>query len=236
MNEKLPFLLIGHRGCAGVEPENTLLGVRRAIEMGCQMVEVDIHLVEGELVVMHDATVNRTTNGRGRLASMSLGELRDLDAGKGEQVPLLGEVLTLCRDRTKLNIEIKGEGCADRLIEVLNRHTNREVIVSSFDWKQLLELRKEDSELEIGVLLDRKTKVEEAFQFAKEIGAVSLNPSVAIVSSAFVERAHALGLLMCVFTVRTLSDLKCAVESRVDAAFVDDPEQIAQWCEASVWV
>jgi glycerophosphoryl diester phosphodiesterase len=100
-----------HRGASGHSPENTLLAIRYAFELAAEAIECDVQLsVDGAPVIIHDATVDRTTNGMGAVAELSLEQLRHLDAGAGEQIPVLDEVLTLCRERRKLvNLEVKAE-------------------------------------------------------------------------------------------------------------------------------
>ncbi len=102
------MLCIGHRGAAGLEPENTLRSVRRALEVGADGIEIDVHCLDGELVVIHDHSLNRTTNGAGALRHHTLAEARQLDAGKGERIPFLREVLDLVDRRALVNIELKG--------------------------------------------------------------------------------------------------------------------------------
>ncbi len=113
--------VVGHRGAAGLEPENTLRSVRRAIELGVDAVEVDVRLTrDGYPVVMHDETVDRTTDGSGRVDEMTLEEVRSLDAGGGERVPLLEEVLETVKGRVFLYVELKVPGAAGpaaRLVE-----------------------------------------------------------------------------------------------------------------------
>ena len=100
---------VGHRGAAGHEPENTLRSFRKALDLGADMVELDVHLCgTGELVVIHDETVDRTTDGSGSVRDMPFHELRGLDAGKGERIPTLREVLDLLEGRAGVNIELKG--------------------------------------------------------------------------------------------------------------------------------
>lgn len=227
MNENLPFLVIGHRGCVGVEPENTLRSVRAALDAGCQMIEVDVHLLEGELVVIHDFSVDRTTNGTGDVGGLRLSDLRELDAGKGEKVPFLCEVLELCYSRATLNIELKGEGSAEAVVSLLRlRGGADEVVVSSFDWQMLQRLRLGDAQLPIAVLLDDGEKVESALEIARELGAVSLNPSLALLTKALVERAHNAGLAVCSFTVREPADLERVLSCHADACFADNPQMV----------
>lgn len=118
-----PFVRVAHRGASGLYPENTLLAFREAVACGTDMLELDVLLSrDGELVVMHDQTLDRTTNGTGRVRDHSLAELRQLDAGQGERIPLLGEVLALAQAAgVRLAIEIKGddEASSVRIAEAL---------------------------------------------------------------------------------------------------------------------
>ncbi len=130
------YLAIAHRGASAYEPENTLRAFRRAIELGADMSELDVHLSkDGHLIVMHNAAVDSTTNGRGAIKEMTLAELKRLDAGKGEQVPTLQQVVDLVRGKSGLYIELKGEGTPPKVVSLLraNHFTDRrQVIVGSF--------------------------------------------------------------------------------------------------------
>jgi len=102
----------GHRGARGHEPENTLRSVRKALELGADGIEVDVYFVDGRLMVIHDDTLNRTTNGKGPVAGRTFAELRALDAGKGERIPTLAEVFDAVNHRAVINMELKGPGTA----------------------------------------------------------------------------------------------------------------------------
>lgn len=106
-------LSIGHRGAAGHAPENTLLSIQQAIELGADWVEIDVHSVGNNLLVIHDDRLERTTNGRGKLRKRDIETLRALDAGEGEKIPFLSEVLKTVQNRVGLNIELKGKGTAE---------------------------------------------------------------------------------------------------------------------------
>src|SRR3989338_4292016 len=111
---------MGHRGAAALEPENTLRSFRKAIEIGVDYVEFDIHRCKsGELVVIHDETVDRTTNGKGFVADLTLQQLKKLDAGKGEQIPALQEVIDCCKGNVKMQIELKEPGLEADTISLL---------------------------------------------------------------------------------------------------------------------
>jgi glycerophosphoryl diester phosphodiesterase len=136
MKSSRRYLKIAHRGASAYEPENTLRAFRRAIQMGADMSELDAHLsMDGHVMIMHSATVDETTNGHGAINELSLAELKRLDAGKGEQIPTLPEVIDLVRGKNGLYIELKGEGTPRAVIKNLRDHhfTDRhQVIVGSF--------------------------------------------------------------------------------------------------------
>ncbi|MES0361830.1 MAG: glycerophosphodiester phosphodiesterase family protein [Anaerolineales bacterium] len=125
---------IAHRGASAYEPENTLRAFERAIQMGATMLELDIHLSrDGHPVVIHDTKVSRTTNGKGYISEMILKQIKELNAGKGEKVPTLNEVVDLARDRAKLYIELKGHRTLSPVLEALNSMSFvDQVIVSSY--------------------------------------------------------------------------------------------------------
>ena len=128
--------VVGHRGAMALMPENTLKGFRYAIELGVDYVECDVHLSrDGQLVVMHDTTVDRTTNGHGAIRDLAFARLRSLDAGDGEQVPTLDEVLETVRHEVHLLIELKGseghdEGLVVRVAECLDGYPGKAAIMS----------------------------------------------------------------------------------------------------------
>jgi glycerophosphoryl diester phosphodiesterase len=156
-----PILRVAHRGASAQYPENTLLAFRRAIEQGVDALELDVHLTaDDELVIIHDPTLERTTNGSGNVREHSLEEIRQLDAGRGEKVPLLSEVIQLAREaQIRLFVEVKGatepEGLAItestvRALEAANFLS--QVIVTSFSPQALL--RAKALQPEISTMLD----------------------------------------------------------------------------------
>src|SRR5271154_4385560 len=116
------FLCIGHRGAKGLEPENTLRSIRKALDLGVDGVEVDVYLAGGQLVVIHDDTLERTTNGRGRVEAQSFDYLRSLDAGMGEKIPTLREVFDTVNRRAFINVELKGGNTAEPVFELIEEY------------------------------------------------------------------------------------------------------------------
>lgn len=132
----------GHRGACAELPENTLAAFRRALEHGAEGIELDVALsADGVAVVMHDTSVDRTTSGTGDVADLTLEELRALDAGGGEPVPTLDEVLALAAGRAEVNIELKAADAAAAVAACVARHPGLTWFASSGQWDALTELQ-----------------------------------------------------------------------------------------------
>src|SRR5882762_9142732 len=146
MNERRLFCF-GHRGARGHEPENTVRSVRRALELGADGIEVDVYLADGQLVVIHDDTLERTTNGHGRVMEKSFDYLRTLDAGLGEKIPTLAEIFDAVNRRGVVNVELKGPHTAAPVVGLIVEYVNQrgwsqdDFLVSSFDHAQLREAK-----------------------------------------------------------------------------------------------
>src|SRR5438270_255901 len=153
------IMLGGHRGNPAEHPENTLASFRSAIEVGCDMVECDVHLTsDGELAVIHDHTLERTTSGSGMVGAHTLAELRQLDAGGGERIPLLEEIFELVRDRVGLVIETKQNpipypGLEEKLVAKLREHGMLDqVSVISFHHERIRHLKEIAPEVDGGII------------------------------------------------------------------------------------
>jgi len=138
------FLKIGHRWAAGYEPENTLASFKKAIDLNVDMIELDVYLCKtGELVVLHDPKVDRTTNGIGYIEEKTFEEVRNLDAGKGEKIPTLKEVFELTNRKVKINIELKWAGTAKPVSKLIKEYVENkwreydDFMISSFDHYEL---------------------------------------------------------------------------------------------------
>ncbi|WP_328581164.1 glycerophosphodiester phosphodiesterase [Streptomyces sp. NBC_00370] len=218
----MTFLTIGHRGVMGVEPENTLRSFVRAQEAGMDAVELDLHLSkDGALVVMHDAEVDRTTDGSGAIADRTLAELRELDAGKGERVPVFEEVLDAVR--SPLQAEIKDVAAARALAEVMHRRGLAErVEVSSFHDEAVAEI----ASLVPGVrtVLIASRWEADVVDRATAVGAASLALNIRRLTLEVVERAHAEGLRVIGWVVNTQDQLRLARAFELDAVTTDFPE------------
>lgn len=217
---------IGHRGACGYAPENTLAAFQLAIDMGCPVVELDVHLIENQLLVIHDETLERTTDGQGLLTDHSFDYLRGLDAGEGQKIPTLNEVISLVDHRAEINIELKGPGTALPVSELLGKYcqqgwTPLEFQLSSFDHEELARASKDYRK---GALFHRESA--EYFNVTASLGAYSLNLSMRIVNEKVVAEAHKQGLKVFVYTVNEPADIEHMRELGVDAIFTNYPDRV----------
>jgi len=165
MKPARPYRAIAHRGASAHEPENTLRAFRRAIELGAEMSELDVQLSkDGHAVIMHNPSVEATTNGRGAISDLTLEELQQLDAGKGERIPTLLQVIELVRDKHGLYIELKAEGTPAVVATILraqNFVAREQVIVGSF-WAPLIqEMKSHAPEIATSLLVSPVLSAEE---------------------------------------------------------------------------
>ena len=221
------FLCIGHRGARGHEPENTLRSVRRALELGAHGIEIDVRFADGELVVIHDATLDRTTNGHGNISRKSFADLRALDAGQGERIPTLREVFETVDRRAFINIELKGRRTAGPVGALIAEFVEQrgwryeDFVVSSFHRAELRAMS--DPRIPIALLLTRPTRL--SMLSARSVRARFVNPALRYVTRRFVEDAHRRGLRVFIYTVNDPADLARLREWGVDGVFTDFPER-----------
>lgn len=220
----------GHRGARGHEPENTVRSVRRALELGADGIEVDVYFVDGQLVVIHDDTLERTTNGRGRVAGKSFAQLRLLDAGAGERIPTLAEIFAAVNRRAIINVELKGPHTAAPVVALIAEHVNwrgwsfDDFLVSSFDHARLREAKRLSADIRIGALVMKAPRG--LAKFAETLGAWSLNIDKRHVTPRLVADAHGRGLKVFVFTVNRLAEIARMKKLGVDGVFSDFPDRV----------
>lgn len=216
------LLTIGHRGVMGVEPENTLRSFRHAERIGMDAVELDLHLSsDGALVVMHDTEVDRTTDGTGPIAAKTLDELRALDAGRGERVPVFEEVLAAVA--SPLQAEIKDVAAARALAEViLARDLVERVEVSSFHDEAVTEIAKLVPGLRTVLIASRWGA--DVVDRATAAGVRTLALNLRRLTLDVVERARAERLRIIGWVVNTEEQLRLARAFGLDAVTTDRPE------------
>ena len=219
-------LRIGHRGAAGHAPENTLAAIECAIKLGVDLVEFDVRLTaDGALVLFHDETVDRTTNGEGHVESLPLSVLRGLDAGGGERIPLLEETLACLNGRAGAMIELKVRGIAAEVCaEVKAAVFQGPVIYASFFHDELLMVRKVMANANTLALLEGSSLHPTAF--AIDAQATHAGLGLDSVTPALVQELQAQGVKVFVFTVDELEDIDRMKRLGVSGIISNYPDRI----------
>jgi len=227
------MLKIAHRGASGYEPENTLRAFKKAIDLGVSMIELDVHQCKtGELVVIHDGTLQRTTNGRGRVSVKTLAELKKLDAGKSEQVPTLNEVIDLVNRRAIINIELKGKNIAEPIVILLQKYfkagyLSEDFLISSVHFAELKKIKKALPEVKIGVLFRRIFwRLFSPERIAVKLKADFIIFDLGLISRSLINKAKQQGLKVFVFTVNDHKNITRMKEWGVDGIFSNFPDKI----------
>lgn len=224
---------LGHRGACGYAPENTLLSFRTALDLDVHGFEFDIQLSrDGEPMVIHDETLERTTNGKGLVIDFTAAELQQLDAGKGEKIPTLRNVLELVDKRCRLFIELKAEHSAFPVADIIKHSVEHmgwsyeQFFVCSFDHLQIASVRTINSNIHTCALLVGIPVSLAAI--AQEAGAMAINPNIHHMNTQLVEDAHKRGLKVFTWTVNTATDIAKAKAYRVDGIMSDFPDRL-EW-------
>jgi glycerophosphoryl diester phosphodiesterase len=229
--------IIAHRGASGHSPENTLAAFERAVQLGAGFIETDLHLTrDAQFVAIHDAALERTTNGRGSVRDFTLAELRRLDAGKwfdreymGQRIPTLDEVLDFARKNDVIfYLEVKYDaawGMHHSLVAALQKAENAaRTIVISFDQTTLAALRRVDPSVMMGFLADEPGT--DYVKDALELGARQLCPQASLVTQELVERAHGADLQVATWTVDDAEEMRRVIATGVDGIMTNFPDRL----------
>jgi len=222
------MLIIGHRGSAGTSPENTLISFEEAIQAGADAVEFDVQkCATGELVIIHDRKVDRTTNGSGLVSQLSFNELRQLDAGGGQRIPSLRETLDHIDNRVEVHVELKSEGISQQAALLINeyiqsgRYSAESFVISSFNHRELAHFQKFNKNCRIAALIAH-TPLAYARRFS-DLDYWSINVDIDNCSPAFVRSAHSRGYKFLVYTVNEIADRERLAAMEVDGVFTNYP-------------
>jgi glycerophosphoryl diester phosphodiesterase len=219
------ILVTGHRGAAGLEPENTVRSFRRACDLGVHRVETDVRLTrDGHLICLHDATVDRTTNGSGALADLTFDQVQKLDAGLGEQIPTLEEAIAAVRGRAVLQIELKGEGTVGPTLRALSAVGlgPAEFLLTCFDASRLEEVRALRPEWPVSLLFGQPPP--DAIERAREVGAGSISVQFTHLTREWVEAAHAAGMEIRGWNPDTREEMEQTLALGVDGLGSNRPD------------
>jgi glycerophosphoryl diester phosphodiesterase len=238
---KFPVLVIGHRGFSAAAPENTQASFKKAMEVGADMIELDVHLSrDGQVVVIHDDTLNRTTNGKGRVANYTLNELKELNAGSwfgsqffGEKIPTLKEVLELTRGQILLCIELKGgdlgqyslKDLADwSLQEVEKAGMLSQVLFASFDLSAIERIREKNPRIPVALIYSKSWSSPRAVTGERPIPVLSCRDTVLTQTNA--AKARLEGMKILVWTVNREKRMERFLNMGVDGIITNYPDRL----------
>ncbi len=246
---KLNALVVAHRGGAALMPENTLAAFENALKLGVDQLETDTHLSkDGEVIIMHDPNVATTTNGSGQISDMTLAELKKLNAAaknaKGgvtqQEVPTLAQVLDLSKGKAGIQIEIKVNtgnarypGIEKKVIDLVNaRGMTNDVIIISFDFPTVKEVKQIDARIKTGAIVDQrwyssrmnKSHEQIVAEIIETTGADFFMPTSSLVNEALVQAVHARGLKIGTWTVNTAGEMSRLAGWGVDGITTNSPD------------
>ncbi len=229
MSKKREYKVVAHRGASGYAPENTLLAFQKAIDLGCDKIELDVRLTKDkEVVVIHDPTVDRTTiKGRGKVSEMTLKEIKKLECEENQEIPTLQEVIDLCKDKIDMYVELKETGLAKPVHNLLIKNDIvSDVVIISFKSRYLQEMSMIDRKVNLGLLFEGYiiSKMVVLWTIGRLIGINYVCPNYPIVNKKIVDMAHNMGMKVYVFDVKTKKEGKKLIKMGVDEIVTDYPK------------
>ena len=222
------ILIIGHKGASSIAPENTLKAFQKAIELKADYVEFDIHITkDGKIVIIHDFDTFNATGVKGLIEDMTLDQIKSLDAGEGEKIPTIRELISIVRKKIGLQIEIKSIDLLDKLIHILREENLISTsIVSSFILNELLKLKLLEPSLKVGLLLSadlvRPKLIKRKIEKIAKNNFYSIYPPFTTINKEIVDFAHSYGLKVIVWTVNDREIMENLIELAVDGIITDD--------------
>jgi len=225
------MLKIGHRGAKGYEPENTFVSFQKALDMQVDGIELDVHLsADGQIIVIHDETIDRTTNGKGFVNALSLCELNAFRIDSKHQIPTLQEVFDLVNQDCFINIELKSYEATDKVVSLIEKYVAKKgwkydrFLVSSFDWNALQQVAFLNDKIPLGVLTE--TDLDLALAFAKFIQAKSIHPHFHLLTKENTAQMQEKGLQIFPWTINEYKDIQKIKTFNVNGIITDFPNRI----------
>lgn len=229
--QETKHMLIGHRGAMGHETENSLASIQKALDLGVDMIEIDVFEIKTkEIVVFHDGDVKRLTDGEGKIEELTMQEVQELRLANGEKIPTLQEVLNLIDRKAQLNIELKGKNTAAPVAKIVKDYIKKEdwelsdFVISSFHWDALAEFRELNSEIAIGVLTGKD--LSGALEMGKKLHAFAIHPNYKTLNQANVKEMQEAGFKVFTWTVNEPATIKKLKKLGVDGIITDYPDRV----------
>ncbi|RUT71158.1 glycerophosphodiester phosphodiesterase [Flavobacterium cupreum] len=225
------MLKIAHRGAKAYEPENTLKAFQKALDLNADGIELDVHLSsDGHVIVIHDETIDKMTNGKGFVNTLSLPELKSFLIEGQYEIPTLKEVFDLVNKKCLINIELKNADTLTKVVALIDEYVSgkkwkyEHFIVSSFDWNALQEVHNLDSKIPIGVLTE--TDLDLALAFAEFIKAKAIHPYYHLLNQENTTKMQEQGFLVLPWTVNIGEDIQKIKNFNVDGIITDYPDKV----------
>lgn len=224
---KLP-VIVAHRGASGYKPENTLSAFKYALGMNAPILELDVQICQtGEIVVIHDTTLDRTTNGRGKVKNINCTALRQLNAGDDQKIPFLYEVLDLVNKKAKLMIEIKDPDAIIPFMELINDYITKkkwrpeQFIIISGRISDLKKVRQLNQSVPLGIIFDQK---KDYFRIAKQLNIEYLILNHKLITKNIINSAHSAHLKIFGFTINKKNIAQKFKQLLIDGIITDYPD------------
>lgn len=225
------MLKIGHRGANGHEPENTFVSFQKALDMQVDGIELDVHLsADGEIIVIHDETIDRTTNGNGFVNALSLRELKAFRIDGKNQIPTLKEVFDLVNQDCFINVELKSYEATEKVVSLIEKYVTKKgwkydrFLISSFDWNALQQVAFLNDKIPIGVLTE--TDLDLALAFAKFIQAKFIHPHFHLLTKENTAQIQEKGLQVFPWTINEVENIQKIKTFNVNGIITDFPNRI----------
>lgn len=225
------MLKIAHRGAKAYEPENTLKAFQKALDLNADGIELDVHLsADGHIIVIHDETIDKMTNGKGFVNTLSLPELKSFLVADQYEIPTLKEVFDLVNKKCFINIELKNADTLTKVVSLIDEYVSEKkwsydhFIVSSFDWNALKEVHNFDSKIPIGVLTE--TNLDLALAFAETIKAKAIHPYYHLLNEENTKEIQQKEFLVLPWTVNIEEDIQKIKSFKVDGIISDFPDKL----------
>lgn len=225
------MLKIAHRGAKAYEPENTLQAFQKAIDLNSDGIELDVHLsADGQIIVIHDETIDKMTNGKGFVNALSLSQLKSFLIDEKHEIPTLKEVFDLVNKKCFINIELKNAETLTKVVSLIEEYVSEKnwnydhFIVSSFDWNALQKVYNLNPKILIGVLTE--TDLNLALAFAEKIKARAIHPYYHLLNTENVSEIQKKGFLVLPWTVNIEEDIQKIKSYSVDGIITDFPDKI----------
>ena len=231
LNSQESILNIGHRGAKGHITENTIASIHKAIELGADGIEIDVFLCKsGEIVLFHDKTLEKLTNGEGNIEDKNLDELRKLKVlNSRHSIPTLEEVLKSIDKDVFLNIELKGRNTAQGSLDLIRKYIRKNkielnnILFSSFNWEELKDLRSLSDKVQLALITEEDPLL--AIDFAIQLNAVAINPNYKDLNKKNISKINEKGLKIYTWTVNSKIQIDRLKALNVNGIITDYPDR-----------